>query len=170
MKYLLILIIIILTWYSVANADEIYLKNGGLIKGKIIKMTLGESYKIQTEDGSIFVYSEDEIKTIKYDTAVPYREKISGKKKSPGIAVLCAWLLPTAGHAYAGDWGRSSKFLLCEVASIFCIYIGAGASDADQSSNYVSFGEMGFVAFRIFECIDAYKIRKATNPISPNET
>ena len=40
-------------------------------------------------------------------------------KKNPWIGVGLAYLLPTAGHFYANDWGRGLKFLLAEA-------IGAG--------------------------------------------
>ena len=33
------------------------------------------------------------------------------EKKSPALAVLCSFFLPSSGHAYAGDWGRGLKFL-----------------------------------------------------------
>lgn len=41
--------------------DVVYLKNGGVIRGMIIEQTPNESLKIQTKDGSIFVYKMDEV-------------------------------------------------------------------------------------------------------------
>lgn len=44
--------------------DVVYLKNGGVIKGMIIEQTPNVQIKIQTKDGSIFVYKFDEIEKI----------------------------------------------------------------------------------------------------------
>lgn len=41
--------------------DVVYLKNGGVIKGMIIEHTPNVQIKIQTKDGSIFVYKMEEI-------------------------------------------------------------------------------------------------------------
>ena len=41
--------------------DVVYLKNGSVIKGMIIEQTPNVSIKIQTKDGSVFVYKMDEI-------------------------------------------------------------------------------------------------------------
>ena len=41
--------------------DVVYLKNGSIIKGTIIEQVPNESIKIQTADGSIFVYKMEEI-------------------------------------------------------------------------------------------------------------
>lgn len=41
--------------------DVLYLKNGSIIKGSVVEHIIGSTLKIQTQDGSIFVYKEDEI-------------------------------------------------------------------------------------------------------------
>jgi sRNA-binding regulator protein Hfq len=47
------------------HTDEVYLKNGGIIKGFIMEQVPSLQMKIQTNDGNIFVYKVDEIqKTI----------------------------------------------------------------------------------------------------------
>lgn len=54
--------------------ETVYLKNGGLVKGEIIEQIPGESLKVKTKDGSIFVYQMDEVEKIakeaKSDTPV----------------------------------------------------------------------------------------------------
>lgn len=47
--------------------DVIHLKNGGLIRGTIIEQIPGESLRIQTRDGNVFVYTMDEIAKISKD-------------------------------------------------------------------------------------------------------
>ena len=44
--------------------DVVYLKNGEIVRGTIVEQILGESLEIQTQDGSVFVYSMDEITKI----------------------------------------------------------------------------------------------------------
>lgn len=41
--------------------DAVYLKNGSIVRGTIIEQVPGESLKIETRDGSVFVYKMDEI-------------------------------------------------------------------------------------------------------------
>ena len=36
--------------------DVVYLKNGSVIKGSVIEMIPNQSIKVQTADGSLFVY------------------------------------------------------------------------------------------------------------------
>jgi len=41
--------------------EVVYLKNGSIIKGIIVEQVPGESLKIQTADGSLFVFKLDEV-------------------------------------------------------------------------------------------------------------
>lgn len=53
---------------SQTSRDVVYLKNGSIVKGKITEMNPSENLKIQTSDGSLFVYSiNDILKTEKED-------------------------------------------------------------------------------------------------------
>ena len=44
--------------------EVVYLKNGSVIKGLIVEQVPSESLKIQTSDGSLFVYQMDEVAKI----------------------------------------------------------------------------------------------------------
>jgi hypothetical protein len=44
--------------------DVVYLKNGSVIKGIIVEQVLGKSIKIQTRDGSLFVFKYEEVEKI----------------------------------------------------------------------------------------------------------
>ena len=44
--------------------DVVYLKNGSIIYGEIIKIKPGEQVKIKAESGSVFVYEMNEVKKI----------------------------------------------------------------------------------------------------------
>ena len=41
------------------------------------------------------------------------------EKKSPGLGVLYSFLLPTAGHGYAGDWKRALLFKGSQIGMVF---------------------------------------------------
>lgn len=62
-KLLLILIAIFISAQVVAqHRDEVvYLKNGSEIRGTVIQYKPGEKIRIQTRDGSLFVYQMDEV-------------------------------------------------------------------------------------------------------------
>jgi hypothetical protein len=62
-----LLVFIILTAAAVLAAelqDVVYLKNGSIIRGTIMEQVPNESLKIQTKDGSLFVYTMKEVKKI----------------------------------------------------------------------------------------------------------
>lgn len=44
--------------------DVVYLKNGSIIRGMIMELVLNVTVKIQTKDGSLFVYKMDEVEKI----------------------------------------------------------------------------------------------------------
>ena len=46
------------------TSETVYLKNGSVIRGEVIEQVPGQSLKIQTKDGSIFVYKMDEVERI----------------------------------------------------------------------------------------------------------
>lgn len=65
MKKMLIAVLLMIfgiSAYSQNNLEEVvYLKNGSIIRGTIIEQIPNETLKIQTRDGSVFVYKFDEI-------------------------------------------------------------------------------------------------------------
>ena len=62
------ILVSILTAFALASQvcaqqmeDVVHLKNGGIVRGMIIEQIPNESLKVQTQDGSLFVYTMDEI-------------------------------------------------------------------------------------------------------------
>lgn len=49
---------------TVAAKETVYLKNGSVIKGDVIEQIPGQSLKVRTSDGSLFVYSMDDVERI----------------------------------------------------------------------------------------------------------
>ena len=52
---------IVMASASVMAKDVLYLKNGSVIKGEILEFNMGGNVKIQTSDGSLFVYETDQV-------------------------------------------------------------------------------------------------------------
>jgi hypothetical protein len=63
-----------------AWADTIYLKNGSVIKGEIIETTPGVSYKIETRDGSIFVFKMEDIEKIVFRAEKPVKKVVPAEE------------------------------------------------------------------------------------------
>ncbi|MBR3655823.1 MAG: hypothetical protein IKN58_01425 [Prevotella sp.] len=65
MKKIILVIVFICTCainaFSQNYQDVVYLKNGSIIRGIVIEQVPNESLKIQTADGSIFVYKMEEV-------------------------------------------------------------------------------------------------------------
>lgn len=64
MKNIIISLVLLLQFifvYSQTQRDVVQLKSGSIIKGQIIEQTPPDKIKIQTADGSVFVYKYDEI-------------------------------------------------------------------------------------------------------------
>jgi hypothetical protein len=62
-KYSLVVIMLIITLFPLSaqkSKDAIYLKNGSVIYGKLIEI-VDDQYKMQTSDGSIFIYKTSEV-------------------------------------------------------------------------------------------------------------
>jgi len=109
--------------------DVVYLKNGSMIKGMIIEQIPGQSLKIQTSDGSVFVYSMDEVVKITKEAAQQSNAQGSANPKSPVLSFVLSWLLPGVGQFYNGDTGKGFIQLVGAAAgwtAFFVAYPGEG--------------------------------------------
>ena len=71
MRFLYHALIVLALWLPATEAsaqqglqDVLYLKNGSIIRGEVIEMVPGGSVKIQTADGSLFVFTMAEVERI----------------------------------------------------------------------------------------------------------
>ncbi len=66
---------------KVSAQDVIYLRNGSMIRGSVLEQEMGKSVKVQTQDGSIYIYSMSEVERIAKDkTPVRQRNTNAGTK------------------------------------------------------------------------------------------
>ena len=100
--------------------DVLYLKNGSIIKGFITEITPEKNVKIETMDGSLFVYSMEDVEKMAkesfYDyqasTETPPQQQIRyAGYKEPGLSFLFSLLLPGGGQFYNGQTGRGVGYL-----------------------------------------------------------
>ena len=75
--------------------DVVYLKNGEIVRGTIIEQIPGESLEIQTQDGSVSVYSMDEITKI-------VKEPATGAEEA-GAAIEIGTLFGLSHLSFDGD-------------------------------------------------------------------
>ena len=89
MKKLFIFLVLVLTsdfmFAQSSYKEVVYLKNGSMIKGVILEQVPNESVKIQTSDGSIFVYPMSEVQKITKEVVEP--EKPMTQSVSPMLTV-----------------------------------------------------------------------------------
>lgn len=121
-KQLFLISVLLCISLSIAFADTVYLKDGSVIHGKIIEQVPGESIRIQTYDGSIFVFEQGKIDRITY-----------GKVKTPKsgvLAIALSLIFPGIGNFYVGD-NLDGTIFLCigAVSAAFTVY---GATRPDK--------------------------------------
>ena len=66
--------------------DVVYLKNGSVIRGMIIEQIPNQSLKIQTADGSLFVYTFEEVEKITKEAPVETRGTARPPKEKKPVA------------------------------------------------------------------------------------
>ena len=97
-KITLIVIMLIFTIINLPaqkNKDVLYLKNGSIIYGKLMEV-IDNQYKIKTPDGSLFVFSSEEVDKFVNETPV-YDGR---KKKGLGFALEAGFLVGAQSSDY----------------------------------------------------------------------
>lgn len=95
--------------------DVVYLKDGSIIRGMIMEQIPGESLKIETRDGSVFVFPMDEVSRIakekaKIDTSVK-AVKSGFQKRDPALAFALSLFFPGGGQFYNGENSKGAIML-----------------------------------------------------------
>ena len=109
--------------------DVVHLKNGGLVRGIIIEQIPGESLKIKTRDGNVFVYTMDEIAKMSKEPVVEMGRHLGAKKKNPWIAGGLSLLIPGAGQAYNNQPGKGA-------IQLGAVIVGFGLLISAAEDNY----------------------------------
>ena len=101
----IIMLIFIIIPTTAQKSKGLYLKNGNMVFGKLIELT-DSIYKIQSSDGSIYIYPITDVKKFEIDIPV-----FDGRKKSgPGFALEAGILAGAQSSKY--DAPFSFNFLI----------------------------------------------------------
>ena len=105
--------------------DVIYLKNGETVRGTIIEQIPGESLKIQTADGSVFVFTIYEIAEIGREPVMKMEEGfIRAKEKNPWLASGLSVLIPGTGQFYNDQYKKGLPQLGVALAGAGLVWWG----------------------------------------------
>ena len=160
------------TAFAQQMEDVVHLKNGGLVRGTIIEQIPGESLKIKTRDGNVFVYTMDEIAKMSKEPVMELGRHIGANKKNPWIAGGLSVLIPGAGQAYNDQLGKGALYLGTAVVGLalwisgleddyYTIYGRRFDPDGDRWKVFVG-GMLWPVAYG-FSVDDAYSSAKKIN-------
>jgi hypothetical protein len=113
MKKLFVTIVALLTFFClVPNLfaqtpmdDVVYLKDGSIVRGQIIEQIPNVSIKIQTRDGSVFVYQMEKIEKMTKEPSLTQQTQTKQVKNST-TAFLLSFLIPGLGQHYNGEYGK----------------------------------------------------------------
>jgi hypothetical protein len=117
-KYFLILILLLIIGYQSSaqkSQDVLYLKNGSVINGTLVEIN-DNQYKIKTSDGSLYVFSSQEVDKYLKETA----QYVGKRKKGPGFSLEAGFLLGSQSSRYvlplsfncSGDFSVDTKNIL----------------------------------------------------------
>ena len=105
--------------------DVVHLKSGGVIRGTIIEQIPGESLKIKTRDGNVFVYAMDEIAKMSKEPVMEMRGHIGVQKKNPVVSCILSVVIPGAGQFYNEEPGKGIAQLGLAIGSLAVYIYGA---------------------------------------------
>ncbi len=99
--------------------DVVFLKDGSIVRGTVIERIPGESLKIQTQAGTVFVYTMDEITRMTKEPVMGLGGRMGARQKQPLRAFGLSLLIPGAGQFYNGQHGKG-------VAQLGAVVLGWG--------------------------------------------
>ena len=131
--------------------DVVHLKNGSIIKGIVIETIPNETIKIRTSDGSIFVYSFDDVEKITKEIGKSFTTKLKNPYIATGIQMTTGLWVSGGGQIYNGQYLKALGFGSMHIASFYYLMSGR------------SMGDILFVMNYVFAALDAYYSAKSIN-------
>lgn len=111
--------------------DVVYLKNGSVIRGEIIEMVSGETVKIMTVDGCLFVWDMDEVERITQEE-MRNRGKVQ-EEKFVFLSGLLSFMVPGVGQYYIGERHDGKIDLLTHLGCWGAMAAGGGLLSASAT-------------------------------------
>ncbi|MDE0044159.1 MAG: hypothetical protein OXT74_19125, partial [Candidatus Poribacteria bacterium] len=110
--------------------DVVYLRNGSIIRGIIIRQIENESLTIRTKDGSQFVYPMNDVFQI---TKEPLTGSSYVARKNRPFALGLSCVLPGLGQFYNEQTGKGVVMLAGNIVGLTLMGIGfVESSDSDN--------------------------------------
>ena len=163
-RYIIIMCVLVFVLVSHASAqqyqDVVYLKNGSIIRGVIIEQIPGDSLKIQTEGGSVFVHRMSEVLKIAKEPTMIQTARKKGDK-NPGAAVALSLLIPGGGQAYNEEYDKAAVHFVVGVVTFAMVRGGlednVGSIDRDGDDGAAGFAALIYLGNWIYCMVDAHK-------------
>ena len=109
--------------------DVVYLKNGSIIRGDIIEMVPGETIKIMTSDGSVFVHDYADVEKFAKEKPMNLttinNSIYNVEKKSPWLSGALSFFIPGLGQFYNGENRKGWVDLATSLGGFTGMYAGA---------------------------------------------
>jgi TM2 domain-containing membrane protein YozV len=150
--FIIFALLFILSYSCFAQAnyrDVVYLKNGSIVKGVIIEQVPNVSLKIETKDGSVFVYEMAQVEKIAKERIADNYSYLKSEK-SPVGAFLLSFLFPGGGQYYNGEYVKGILQDLVYLGGVISIYANDG-----KGGTGLTFGVALMVGASLWSMIDA---------------
>ena len=124
MKYLILILILAITNQSFALSEQEEFELYKEFKAQKASESSSQNQNDETNESNqkevnVYITNSNDSKT---DSGNQFNQKAfyyyENQKKSLGTAGVFAFFIPTAGHAYAGNWLRGLPFLLFEAVGV----------------------------------------------------
>ncbi len=149
-RILLALVMVMPLWPTqTASAETVYLKNGTVVKGRIVKED-DTSFAIETQDGRRKV-AKSEVELL---PAV-----------DPNLALLSGLLFSGAGHVYADAWGRGAFFLGLSAIAGGAGYLVARQGFPNSTASQVLGAALGYGVGTVMGALDARALADAQSKL-----
>jgi hypothetical protein len=116
--------------------DVVYLKDGSIIRGTLIEQVPGETIKIETRDGNVFVIKIAQIEKFTKEPLIDNTVKAPGNKaignqKNGVLAFVFSFILPGGGQFYNGEIDKGALMLGMSVVGVMLLM-----NDRDTNNNF----------------------------------
>ena len=143
--------------------DVVYLKNGSIIKGIVIETIPNETIKIETADGSIFVYPFDEVERMIKEEVVGKKSTTKVKLKSVGTARLISLttglFVLGGGQLYNGQYAKAVGYAFLGFGALTFANVGI----REESAGVALSGLVMFTGGYVYSVIDTGRSAKKIN-------
>ncbi len=130
--------------------DVVYLKNGSIIRGEIIEMVSGETVKIMTVDGSVFVHDLVDVEKFTKEKPIYYGRTIVDKK-SPWASGFMSFFVPGLGQLYNGESRKGYIDFATHVGAYAATLAGLGLTMEYSGYDDYYYGEDGTMIYEYKE-------------------